>query len=151
KFIGPVTYDTEGNDCYYSGTPPVQGAKPGDCYMQLFLRGAKLAGVYPDAVSFHWYPCDGASDGFNGSGNCGPKQAQSYATVTQEVKNWVKNDLGITIPVGITEWNFDPGSNPLGNNGSFMSQFSTAALQSMISAGLNFACQFDAQSYGGFG
>jgi len=151
RFIGPVTYDDQGNDCYYSGTPPVPGAQPGDCYMQLFLRGAKLDGILPDAVSFHWYPCDNATDGFNGGGNCGPQQAQSYASVTQEVRGWVKNDTGYNIPVGITEWNFDPGSNPLGNNGSFMSKFSTAALNSMMSAGLNFACQFDAQDYGGYG
>lgn len=151
KFIGPVTYDDQGNDCYYSGTPPVPGAQPGDCYMQMFLRGAKQAGVLPDAVSFHWYPCDNATDGFNGNGNCGAKQAQSYASVTQEVKGWVKADTGYDIPVGITEWNFDPGSNPLGNNGSFMTQFSTAALNAMMSGGLNFACQFDAQDYGGYG
>jgi hypothetical protein len=152
KFIGPVTYDDQGNDCWYgSGTPPVPGSQPGDCYMQNFLLGAKAAGALPDAVSFHWYPCDNATDGFNGSGNCGPKQAQSYASVTQEVKGWVKQDTGYDIPVGITEWNFDPGSNPLGDNGSFMSKFSTASLNAMISAGLNFACQFDAQSYGGYG
>jgi hypothetical protein len=151
KFIGPVTYDDQGNDCYYRGTPPVPGAQPGDCYMQLFLRGAKQAGVLPDAVSFHLYACNDATDGFNGNGNCGPQEAQSYADATQEVKTWVKDDLGVNVPVGITEWNFDPGSNPLGDNGSFMSQFSTAALQAMIGAGLNFACQFDAQSYGGYG
>jgi hypothetical protein len=151
KFIGPVTADDQGNDCYYSGTPPMPGAQPGDCYMQMFLRGAKQAGVLPDAVSFHWYPCDNATDGFNGKGNCGAKQAQSFASVAQEVKGWVKADTGYDIPVGITEWNFDPGSNPLGDNGSFMSQFSTAALNAMMSGGLNFACQFDAQDYGGYG
>lgn len=148
KFIGPVTYNDQGNDCYYQGTPPVPGAQPGDCYMQLFLRGAKRAGVLPDAVSFHWYPCDNGTDGINGKGNCGIQQAQSYASATQEVKSWVKTDTGYGIPVGITEWNFDPGSNPLGNNGSFMSQFSTVALHAMMNAGLNFACQFDAQDYG---
>jgi hypothetical protein len=152
KFIGPVTYNDQGNDCWYgSGSPPVPGSQPGDCYMQNFLLGAKAAGVLPDAVSFHWYPCDNATDGFNGSGNCGTKEAQTYASVTQEVKGWVKQDTGYDIPVGITEWNFDPGSNPLGNNGSFMRQFSTAALNAMISAGLNFACQFDAQDDGGYG
>lgn len=151
KFIGPATYNDQGNDCYYSGTPPVPGAQPGDCYMQLFLRGAKQAGVLPDAVSFHWYPCDNATDGFNGKGTCGAKQAQSFASATQEVKGWVKADTGYAIPVGITEWNFDSGANSLGDNGSFMSQFTTAALNAMISAGLNFACQFDAQAYGEYG
>ncbi len=151
KFIGPVTYNDQGNDCYYSGPAPLPGAQPGDCYMQNFLHGVKASGVYPDAVSFHWYPCDNATDGFNSSGNCGPAQAQTYTTVTQEVKSWVHNDLGFDIPVGITEWNFDPGSNPLGENADFMSKFSTAAMNAMIGAHLDFANQFDAQSYGGYG
>jgi hypothetical protein len=118
--------------------------------MRNFLKGAKAARVLPDAVSFHWYPCDNATDGFNGNGNCGPAQAATYATVTKEVKGWIASDLGVNVPLLITEWNFDPGSNPLGENASFMSQFTSASLKSMISAGLDGAFQFDAQSYGGY-
>src|SRR5439155_848408 len=53
KFIGPVTASDLGNDCTYT----TQGTS---CYMRNFLKGAKAAGVLPDAVSFHWYPCDSA-------------------------------------------------------------------------------------------
>jgi hypothetical protein len=153
KFIGPVTYNDQGNDCYYDGhgAPPVAGAQSGDCYMRNFLLGAKAVGVYPDAVSFHWYPCSGATDGFFGHGNCGPAQAMSYGTVTREVKGWIQGDLGRSVPLLITEWNFDPGANPLGENGRFMAQFSQAAMAAMIAAGLDGAFQFDAQSYGGYG
>jgi hypothetical protein len=119
--------------------------------MRNFLKGAKAAGVLPDAVSFHWYPCDNATDGFNGNGNCGPAQAQSYAKVTSEVKGWIKDDLGTHVPLLITEWNADPGSNPLLENASFMTPFSRQAMEAMISAGLDGAFQLDAQDYGGYG
>jgi len=54
--------------------------------MRNFLKGAKAARVLPNAVSFHWYPCDNATDGFNRNGNYGPTQAATYAAVTKEVK-----------------------------------------------------------------
>ncbi len=144
KFIGPVTASDQGNDCTY--TP--QGTS---CYMRNFLKGAKAAGVLPDAVSFHWYACDSATDGFNGHGNCGPAQAKSYATVTNEVKGWIRNDISTNVPLLITEWNADSGANPLQENASFMTQFTQQSMNAMISAGLDGACQFDAQDYGGYG
>jgi hypothetical protein len=144
KFIGPVTASYQGNDCTY--TP--QGTS---CYMRNFLKGAKAAGVLPDAVSFHEYPCDSATDGFNGNGNCGPAKAQSYAMFTSEVKGWIRNDLGTHVPLLITEWNADPGANPLQENASFMTQFTQQAMQVMIRAGLDGAFQYDAQNYGGYG
>lgn len=149
KFIGPVTYNAQGNDCVYPS---------GDCYMRLFLKKAKAEGIPPDAVSFHWYPCANAQ--FD---SCLQMVRQSqdtqysptaYGDVVKEVKGWVREILGKDIPVGISEWNFDPGSNPLGENADFMKQFVELALNGphgMISAGLDFANQFDAQNYGGYG
>jgi hypothetical protein len=144
KFIGPVTASYQGNDCTYT---------TGDtwCYMRNFLTGAKVAGVLPDAVSFHAYPCDRATDGFNGNGTCGPAQAQSYAMMTNEVRRWMRNDLGTEVPLLITEWNADSGANPLQENASFMTQFTQQAMKAMISAGLDGAFQYDAQNYGGYG
>lgn len=144
KFIGPVTASDQGNDCTYT-------AEGTSCYMRDFLKGAKAAGVLPDAVSFHWYPCDNATDGFNGNGNCGPAKAQSYATVTNEVRGWIQNDLGKNVPLLITEWNADPGANPLLDNASFMTKFTQQSMNAMIAAGLDGACQFDAQDDGGYG
>ncbi|HLI05185.1 MAG TPA: cellulase family glycosylhydrolase [Ktedonobacteraceae bacterium] len=144
KFIGPATASYQGNDCTYtiSGT---------SCYMRNFLKGAKAAGVLPDAVSFHWYPCSNATDGFDGNGNCGPAQAQSAATVTRTVREWINSDLGRNVPLLITEWNADPGANPLMENASFMTQFTEQAMKAMISAGLDGAFQFDAQDDGEYG
>lgn len=144
KFVGPATYNDQGNDCTYT-------VEDTSCYMRNFLKGAKAAGTLPDAVSFHWYPCNNATDGFNGQGNCGPAQAHSYATVTNEVKSWIQKDIGSNVPLLITEWNADPGTNPLQENASFMTQFTQQSMQAMISAGLDGAFQFDAQDYGGYG
>ena len=149
KFIGPVTYNAQGNDCVYLS---------GDCYMRLFLEKAKASGVLPDAVSFHWYPCDNAQ--FD---SCLQMVTQShdpqynpttFGDAIRMVKRWIRQILGKDLPVGITEWNFDAGSNPLGENADFMTKFTNLALNGpngMISAGLAFANQFDAQDYGGYG
>lgn len=153
KFFGPVSYDDQGNDCYYNGTPTVPGTQPGECYIAMFMRGTKLSGVLPDGITFHYYPCDNASNGFPpATGNCGPKEAASFTSAIDQVRNWEHQIYGNTIPkLGITEWNFDPGSNPLGENATFMSQFTQTAMQAMISAGLDFANQYDTQCYCGYG
>jgi len=147
KFIGPVTYNAQGNDCTYASGTPFPTSRSGDCYLQGFLHGVRGTHVQPDAVSFHWYPCSGATPD-----NCGAAQWNSYATVTNQVRSWVRQDLGHLVPVGITEWNFDPGSNTkMGSDPQFMDQFSRGALASMIAAKLDFAAQFDTQSFSGYG
>jgi hypothetical protein len=139
KFIGPVTYNDQGNHCTY-------GNGQAYCFMRKFLQGVKASGVLPDAVSFHWYPCS------TDNPKACLEQASSYATVTNEVKGWVHTDLGKDVPVGITEWNMDSGNNSvLGNNSRFMYNFTIAALKQMISSHLDFANQFAAQDYSGYG
>jgi hypothetical protein len=139
KFIGPVVYNNQGNFCTY--TPASS-----DCYMRKFLRGVKASGVLPDAVSFHWYPC------FNDTAGSCLSKASTYADVTREVKGWVRELLGQDLPVGITEWNMDPGSNTaLANDAAFMASFTKNALAAMVAAKLDFANQFDTQNYGGYG
>jgi hypothetical protein len=143
KFMGPVAAGYTGNDCTYD-------AEGATCYMRNFLKGAKAANVLPDAVTFHWYPCYLATDGFNGNGNCGPNEAASYGSVISQVREWMQQDLGYKVPLLITEWNADPGANPLMEDSSFMTQFTQQAMQSMINAGLDGAFQFNVQSYGGY-
>ena len=131
RFIGPVTYNDQGNYGFMLG----------------FLVGIKTSGVLPDAISFHWYPCfEEAED------SCLAK-ATSYGQVEQEVRELVKSILGHELPVGISEWNYDPDIPPpaYGDDPNFITQFSTAALHSMAQAGVAFACQFDAADYGGYG
>lgn len=131
RFIGPVTSDDQETDGF----------------MRAFLLGVKASGVLPDAVSFHWYPC------YRDTEESCLAKANSYGQVALGVRALVKEILGKDLPVGITEWNFDPGNPPpaYGENADFITQFSTSALQSMMQAGVAFACQFDVASYSGYG
>lgn len=131
RFIGPVTYNDQG----------ING------YMRAFLKGVKKSGVLPDAVSFHWYPCS-----YDPEKTCLAK-ASSYAKVARGVSAMVRSILGRTLPVGISEWNFD-GNNPpptYKDDAAFITKFTIDALHSMAQAGVAFACQFDAASYSGWG
>ncbi|HEY7834978.1 MAG TPA: GDSL-type esterase/lipase family protein [Ktedonobacterales bacterium] len=131
KFIGPVTYNDQGNHGF----------------MQAFLNGVKASRVLPDAISFHWYPC------YNDSEQGCLAKAGSYADVARGVRQMVRQTLGKDLPVGISEWNYDPGNPPpaYGDDPAFITQFTTAAMHAMMAAGVAFACQFDSANYGGYG
>ena len=131
KFIGPVTYNDQGNHGY----------------MKSFLEGVATSKVLPDAVSFHWYPC------YQDTEESCLGKADTYSQVAQGVRSLVHSILGKDLPVGISEWNYDPGNPPpaYGDDQKFINEFTTAALQSMIQGGVAFACQFDAASYSGYG
>jgi hypothetical protein len=77
----------------------------------------------------------------------------TFAQVTSQVKGWVRDILGRDLPVGITEWNYNADNPPAlyGDDPTFMTNFTTSALRSMIGAGLDFANQFDVASGAGFG
>ncbi|WP_165423885.1 GH39 family glycosyl hydrolase [Ktedonosporobacter rubrisoli] len=111
-------------------------------YLKEFLTGVKQSGVLPDAVSFHWYPCwhDTQADCLSKANTVGPK--------VQTARTWVKELLGKDLPIGVTEWNFDPGNPPApyGNDTNFMNSFTTDALETMMQVGVDFACQFAAAS-----
>ncbi len=130
-FIGPVTYNNEGNHNF----------------MQGFLEGVKSSQVLPDAVSFHWYPC------YEDSRESCLQKAHSYSQVAQGVHTLIRTTLGKDLPVGITEWNYDPGNPPppYGDDKDFITQYSRDALDSMVQGDVAFACQFDAASYSGYG
>jgi hypothetical protein len=115
--------------------------------MHDFLEGVKASDILPDAVSFHRYPC------WNDSEQTCLSKASSFAMAASEVASQIQAILGKTLPIGITEWNYDPHNWPplYGNDTDFMTKFSTDALSSMIKVGVTFACQFDAASYGGNG
>jgi len=129
KFIGPV--DGPATSSFLSG----------------YLEGVKSSGVLPDAISFHWYPCYQDTEA-----NCLSK-ANTAGQQAIGVRQLVEKILGKSLPIGITEWNFDPENPPpaYGDNKNFITSFTDTALQSMIKAGVAFACQFDAASYAGYG
>src|SRR2546430_6627159 len=131
KFIGPVTYNDQGNKGF----------------MRAFLEGVKTSGVLPDAVSFHWYPC------YQDTQESCLSKASSYGQAAKGVQALVRGIVGKDLPVGLTEWNYDPGDPPpaYGDDPNFIAKFSTIALHSMMQAGVAFACQFDVASYSGYG
>ena len=131
KFIGPVTSTPEGKNGF----------------MRAFLEGVASSHVLPDALSFHWYPCWRMS-----RDDCLGLAGSAY-DATLDIRRMVHDVLGKDLPVGITEWNYDPGNPPpaYGDEAAFMTSFTNTAIAAMARAGAAFACQFDAASYGGFG
>jgi hypothetical protein len=116
-------------------------------FLKAFLTGVKASAVLPDAVSFHWYAC-----WQNTRGDCLNRASNVFGEV-QQVRGWVRSTLGKDLPIGVTEWNYDPNNPPpaYGDDPKFITQFSSDALHAMIQAGVAFACQFDAASYSGYG
>lgn len=131
RFIGPVVSNERGVHNY----------------LQNYLEGVKQSGILPDAISFHYYPC------YNDSESDCLDKANTYQDAAIGVRSLIKQVLGRELPVGISEWNYDPGNPPpaYGDDTSFITRFSTEALKSMVAGGVAFACQFDAASYGGYG
>ena len=131
RFIGPVTSSDEGNNNF----------------MHDYLEGVKTSGILPDAISFHWYPC------WNNDKQTCLSKASTAGSAASGVEAQIQSILGKTLPVGITEWNYDPNTPPpsYGDDADFITKFSADALASMINAGVAFACQFDAASYAGYG
>ncbi len=121
-------------------------SQPGP-YLGEYLTRVKLSGVLPDAVTLHWYPCYNEPEQ-----SCLAKAGGIYDTVIA-VRAEVRLILGKDLPIGVTEWNFDPGAPPpaYGADASFINQFTTTAITAMIRAGVSLACQYDIASYAGYG
>lgn len=149
KFVGGVLADPQGlSPCSY---PPDQLEQ---CFMTELLEdiGSGKMNPVPDAISFHLYPCEDvdASTESQCMNPSNPYGAYSYSDAVDQVRAWMQQILGHTLPLGITEWNADPGSNPYMNNASFMTQYTAAAMQSMVNSKIDFAAEFDAQSGSGY-
>ena len=131
KFIGPAVINSNG---FYN-------------YMPQFLHGVKASGVLPDAVTFHYYSCWQMDEP-----TC-LASASTYKSATEQVRKLVTSILGKDLPIGITEWNYDPRNPPpsYGGKAEFISKFTQAAIRAMVAGGVAFACQFDVASYGGYG
>ncbi|GHO43291.1 SGNH/GDSL hydrolase family protein [Ktedonospora formicarum] len=116
-------------------------------YINTFLNGVKASAVFPDAISFHWYPC------WQDSEDACLKKAGTIEQVVQELRAKIKEKLDHDVPIAVTEWNFDPGSPPpsYGEKADFITKFSKDALEAMIRAKVTIACQYAAASYTGYG
>ncbi len=130
-FIGPVTHNPAGDNDF----------------MQEFLKGVKQSGVLPDAISYHCYPCWQLP-----REECAAR-AEHIGHSAATVRQWIKGILKKELPIGITEWNYDPANPPAayGDDPDFIRDFTMQAIESMIQNKVSFACQFDAASYSGYG
>lgn len=129
KFFGPTT------------------SYPNYDYIKQFLQGVKASNVLPDSISIDYYPCwHDTKEG------CLAK-AGDYGNVAHRTRELAQSVLGRDIPISFTEWNYDPGNPPpaYGDDAAFITEFTAAALQSMMAAHVELAAQFDAASYSGYG
>ncbi len=116
-------------------------------YLSEFLTGIKESGVLPDAVTLHWYACYNDTEQA-----CLAKAGDIYDEVIG-IRAEIQYILGKDLPIGVTEWNYDPGlpPPPYGKDANFISQYTTTAITAMIRARVSLACQFDIASYAGYG
>jgi hypothetical protein len=115
-----------------------------------FLATTAAAGVRADFIDYHDYPCLKATS----TAQCVSMTPGDFQYNWDFALSVEKQYYGAVIPTGISEYNFDPGSNNLyawGDEGTFMSQWTVAAMDEAVSLGMAFAVQFDSMNYGGYG
>lgn len=133
KFIGPVLANYNSD------------------YIQAFLR-AIVQNHYPvpDAIDWHYYPCGWTMD-VNWP-HCFAQSIPHENPLTQaaDVRAQMQHILGYQLPIGISEWSSDTsGILPAREPG--MSQFITQTLNQMIQAKLDFANEYNMQSFAAYG
>jgi hypothetical protein len=118
--------------------------------MAYFLAQTAAAGVRADFIDYHDYPCMKATS----TAQCISMTPGDFQYNYDFVINLEKQYYGGVIPTGVSEYNFDPGSNNLyawGDDGTFMSQWTTTAMDAAVSLGMSFDIQFDSMNWGGYG
>ncbi len=115
-----------------------------------FLGTAKAAGVLPDFVTYHDYPCQKATS----EAQCISMTPGDFQWNYDTVLSDEQTQLGHSIPTGVTEYNFDPGTANLYNwagDSAFMYQWTKTALDAIVSLHIPFANQFTSLNYSGYG
>ena len=120
-------------------------------YLHDFLAGTASSGNTPDFVSFHQYPCYGATS----QDDClKVRTTSAFDYDLKTVVGWERQIFGHRVPTGITEYNFDPGGANLGawaNDKAFMYKWTELALQRFMTDGYDFATQYTSLNYSGYG
>jgi hypothetical protein len=130
------------------GGPTSLGASP---FLQGFMQGTASSGVLPDFISFHEYPCYGATSEADCLNNTTPS---AFDWDMHQAVAWEQQYFGHRVPTGISEYNFDPGGSNLGawaGDNAFMFRWTELALQHFIADGYDFATQFTTLNYSGYG
>lgn len=139
KFIGPV----------------FEGMDPDNLKMnmQVFLQGVVQNNYpMPDALSWHYYPC-GPNTGPTDWATClTPQYTTNFiAADIANVRAAEQATIGKQLPLGISEWSVDPNDDGMQLQEPQMSNWTTLILQAMIQNKLDFANEYDMQSYACYG
>jgi hypothetical protein len=140
-FGGPAVQYAESSD----GT---QGSYASD--IAYFLAKTAAAGVRADFVSYHDYPCEKATS----TTQCLSMTSGDFKYNYDLVISWENQYYGSAVPTGISEYNFDPGTNNLyawGDDNTFMKEWTDEALNALVKVGAAFANQFTSLNYSGYG
>jgi hypothetical protein len=128
------------------------GNYPSD--MAYFLAKTAAAGVRADFISYHDYPCTGGGANGVSKAACLANTPGDFQWNWDQVIGWENQYYGGVIPTGVTEYNFDPGTNNLYNwsgDGTFMSQWTQEAIEEMVTLGVSFANEFTSLNFAGYG
>jgi hypothetical protein len=108
RFIGPVTYHAD------------------PAYLGTFL---KQANPRPDAVSWHEYTC-----GTKDPDTICIQGITKWGTHIQEARNMMQQTIGTTLPIMITEYNWNPNAqnDPRATNNIFLAAWMSAAIAELI-------------------
>jgi hypothetical protein len=118
--------------------------------LSYFLAKTAAAGVRADFISYHDYPCFKATS----EAQCLTMTKPDFVWNWDQVIATEKTYYGTTVPTGVSEYNFDPGSGNLyawGGDAKFMKAWETAALAALVKTGVTFANEFTTLNYSGYG
>jgi hypothetical protein len=128
-------------------TDSSEGSYPSE--MAYFLAKTATAKVRADFISYHDYPCEKSTT----TTECIANTPGDFSYNYNAVIGWEKQYYRHTVPTGISEYNFDPGTGNLyswGDNGPFMKKWTTVALKAMLADGVSFANQFTSLNHSGY-
>jgi hypothetical protein len=140
-FAGPAVMYPTSSDGH-------QGTYPSD--IAYFLATTAAARVRADFISYHHYPCFGYTD----EHQCIDDTPGLLTAGYDQVLSWEKTYYGATVPTGISEYNFDPGSGTLSAFSGvkwFMAQWTETALATFAADKMAFANEFTTLNYSGYG
>jgi hypothetical protein len=115
-----------------------------------FLVKTAASGVRADFISYHDYSCGQSMS----KASCLAYTPGDISANYKIVIGWERQYYGTTVPTGMTEYNFDPGTGNLyswGDDSSFMYLWTETALKAIIAAHMAFANEFTTLNDSGYG
>jgi hypothetical protein len=118
--------------------------------MAYFLATTAAAGLRADFISYHDYPCASSTSEADCIATTPGEIRQNY----NQVVGWEKQYYGKVVPTGMSEYNFDPGTNNLKQwsaDSTFMTKWTETALDTVVATHMAFANEYTALDYAGYG